>query len=227
MNVSHGIGDNAKHVEKNRHLIARSIGGKKLIFAEQVHGHRILVLDGSPDGDANLHFQQPLIGDAMVTDVAEKFLVIQIADCQAVLMYEPTRHVVANVHCGWRGSTQNIIGRTVDVMKHYFRCRPESIRAGIGPSLGPCCAEFINYKTEFPAAFWSYKDSNDHFDFWAISCDQLTRAGVLEKHIECSKMCTRCRDDDFFSYRAERTTGRFAAVIGLKEACGDSIAVQS
>jgi YfiH family protein len=152
----------------------------------------------------------------MVTDQTEKYLVIQVADCQSVLMYEPTRQVVANVHCGWRGSIHNIIGRSVDVMIQNFGCRPGDIRVGIGPSLGPCCAEFINYKAEIPKELWGYRDSNNRFDFWAISTEQLMKTGVLEKNIESSQLCTHCHTEEFFSYRAEKTTGRFAAVIGLK-----------
>jgi hypothetical protein len=106
-------------------------------------------------------------------------------------------------------------------MQQHFGCRPNRILAGIGPSLGPCCAEFINYKTEIPREFWRYKGPDDHFDFWAISFDQLLNAGVRAKHIESSQICTRCRTDEFFSYRAEKTTGRFAAVIGLKQMNND------
>ena len=45
----------------------------------------------------------------------------------------------------------------------------------------------------------------------------LNAAGVPEEHIESSRICTRCRTDEFFSYRAEKITGRFAAVIGMKD----------
>ena len=155
--------------------------------------------------------------DAMVTDIYGRNLVIQVADCQAVLLYEPVRRVIANVHCGWRGSIQNIIGRAIEVMEQRFGCRPSRIQAGIGPSLGPCCAEFDNYRKEIPMEFWRYKGLNAHFDFWSLSRDQMTRAGMTETNIELSGICTRCHTDDFFSYRAAKTTGRFAAVIGLIE----------
>jgi copper oxidase (laccase) domain-containing protein len=88
--------------------------------------------------------------------------------------------------------------------------------AGIGPSLGPCCAEFINYREEIPQVYWRYKDADHNFDFWSLSREQLLHAGVPAKNIETSRICTRCRTDEFFSYRAAKTTGRFAAVIGLK-----------
>ncbi|NNL75349.1 MAG: peptidoglycan editing factor PgeF [Desulfobacterales bacterium] len=227
LNVTHGIGDAKENVAANRDIISRSMGAGELVFAQQVHGRNIAVVTGNNEAQFNAASGQSFTADAMVTDIAEKNLVIQVADCQAVLMYEPTRHVVANVHCGWRGSIQNIIGRTVDLLKHHFGCNPGNILAGIGPSLGPCCAEFVNYKIEIPMAFRHYKDSKDHFDFWSISCDQLKAAGVPEKNIESSQICTHCRTDEFFSYRAEKTTGRFAAVIGLTKASGGSIAVRS
>jgi len=216
LNVTFGIGDETDNVVRNRSIISRSMEANELVFARQVHGSKIAVLTRQNREQGIAPVVDPFTADAMVTDQPQKYLVIQVADCQSVLMYEPARQVIANVHCGWRGSIQNIIGRTVETMKQHFDCNPEHIQAGIGPSLGPCCAEFINFRTEIPAAFWSYKDSNNHFDFWSISGDQLLHAGVPAKNIESSRICTRCRTADFFSYRAEHTTGRFAAVIGLK-----------
>ena len=216
LNVSYGIGDEDKAVARNRELISGIMGAGEMTYIHQVHGREIAVLGRHQKAHNNPVAARPLVADAVVTDQSENYLVVQVADCQSVLMYEPTRQVVANVHSGWRGSIQNIVGRTVDTMKQHFGCSPNDILAGIGPSLGPCCAEFINYETEIPEEFWGYKDSDDHFDFWAISSDQLMKSGVPERNIESSQMCTRCRTEIFYSYRAEKTTGRFAAVIGLK-----------
>ena len=221
LNVSFGIGDAQKSVTGNRGIISRCMGSGELVFTRQVHGREVAVLGREIDTNAQIEAGRGLTADAMVTDVVDRYLVIQVADCQAVLLYEPSRRVVANVHCGWRGSIQNIIGRTVEVMKQDFGCRPELVIAGIGPSLGPCCAEFINYDSEIPMEFWPYKNLNRHFDFWSLSEDQLKAAGVAEKNIESSRICTRCHANEFFSYRAEKTTGRFAAAIGLREMpCG-------
>jgi hypothetical protein len=100
-------------------------------------------------------------------------------------------------------------------MGEVFDCRTRDIIAGIGPSLGPCCAEFVNYANEIPPTFWKYKDALDHFDFWSLSRDQLRDAGLQSENICLSNLCTRCNTDRFFSYRGEGITGRFAAVIGL------------
>ena len=217
LNVSFGIGDTQKNVSANRGIISRIMGADQLVFARQVHGCEIAVLSRDSKKGGTTVDGRSFTADAMVTDICGKNIVIQVADCQAVFLYEPARRVIGNIHCGWRGSVQNIIGRTIEVMEQYFGCHPGRIRAGIGPSLGPCCAEFINYRKEIPLEFWRYKGLNAHFDFWSLSREQLKRAGVADTNIESSEICTRCHSDDFFSYRAARTTGRFAAVIGLTE----------
>jgi len=216
LNVALGIGDAEANVARNRDFIRRSMAGGDFVYIRQVHGHNAAVLKDDGAFPAETTAAGVITADAMVTDLPGKYLVIQVADCQAVLLYDPVRRVVANVHCGWRGSILNIIGRTLKAMTLEFNCRAEHIRAGIGPSLGPCCAEFVNYQAEIPADFWGYKDARDHFDFWAVSRDQLVHAGVAADNIEASRICTRCRTDEFYSYRAAGTTGRFAAVIGLK-----------
>ena len=216
LNVSYGTGDDEKKVKKNRQLIAQCMDAGMLIFADQVHSNEILVLTREHEDELNPQSRSAFIGDAMVTHIPGLFLVVQVADCQSVLMCDPIRQVVANVHSGWRGSIDNIIGRTVVAMEKNFGGDPAQIRAGIGPSLGPCCAEFVNYETEIPEKFWLHKDGGNHFDFWSISRDQLMDAGILKENIETCRICTKCHTDLFFSYRGEGTTGRFASVIGLK-----------
>jgi YfiH family protein len=215
LNVSFGLGDAADNVRANRRLIARAIEGQGLVFADQVHGDDVIIVNSQNCvGDRG---SDPVagIGDALVTAVSGKFLSIQLADCQSILLHDPVRGVVANVHSGWRGSIKNILQRTVSAMNKCFHCNSSDIIAGIGPSLGPCCAEFVNYRSEIPAKFWPYKSADDHFDFWSISRDQLVGAGVLPENIEISGICTKCNTDTFFSYRGEGQTGRFASVIGI------------
>lgn len=222
LNVAYGLGDDEENVQKNRRIISQSLPGAELVFIEQVHGSRVLVLTGADPDSVHCLSQRTLVGDAMITDIPQQFLVVQIADCQSVLMVDPFRRVVANVHCGWRGSVDNIIGRSVEAMQHRFGCRPDQIVAGIGPSLGPCCAEFVNYQTEIPEALWDYRVGDNHFDFWSISRDQLTAAGLSGEKIESGNVCTRCHTEEFFSYRGEGVTGRFASVIGMLDTSAES-----
>jgi hypothetical protein len=217
LNVGFGLGDKISDVKQNRRVIAQAIGSNDLVYAHQVHGDQVLIFNPEKSISKGEPKQVLGTGDALVTDALGKFLTIQLADCQSILLYDAVRRVVANIHSGWRSSIRNIAGRTVHVMQKQFKCRPADIIAGIGPSLGPCCAEFVHYRKEIPEIFWQYKTANDHFDFWTISCDQLADAGVLRENIEVSNICTRCNTDVFFSYRGEGRTGRFASVIGLTE----------
>jgi len=38
----------------------------------------------------------------MITDLAGVALLVKQADCQAVILYDPVRNVISNIHCGWR-----------------------------------------------------------------------------------------------------------------------------
>jgi YfiH family protein len=216
LNTSYSNGDDSRNVKLNRLAISKCFNGNELVFARQVHGTRAEVFANKNMPLKNKFPDEIPECDAMITDIKKRSLVIQVADCQSILMYDPVLQVIASVHSGWRGSIKNIIGRTISVMEKEFDSKPGNIVTGISPSLGPCCAEFVNYKDEIPEELWKYKDDSDHFDFWAISSDQLCNAGVLKKNIYLSEMCTRCNTDLFFSFRGEGTTGRFAAVIGLR-----------
>jgi YfiH family protein len=211
LNVGQDVGDTLDNVKENRHRVARSMSTDHLIFSRQVHGTAVLKI-------ANDHVPGRLLtGDALITDCSGHFIAVQVADCQPVLLFDPGKRVMAAVHSGWRGNVENVIGHTVTAMGTAYACRPENILAGIGPSLGPCCGEFVNYRKELPERFWRYGDETNRFDFWAISRDQLMAAGLREQNIHVSRLCTKCRTDLFFSYRGETVTGRFPAVIGLEK----------
>ena len=212
LNVSHALGDPVHRVRANRQRISTVLGGRSLVCIHQVHGSEVAI---SEDGDSGRQ-REIAVADAIVTARSGMLLTVQVADCQPVLLYDPLRRVVAAVHSGWRSSLLNVIGRCVAVMQKRFGCVPSDLVAGIGPSLGPCCAEFVNYPSEIPPRLWCYKRSDNRFDFWAMSRDQLIDAGLAAGNICVSGLCTRCRTDLFFSYRGERVTGRFAAVIGIK-----------
>lgn len=211
LNITFDIGDSEDNVQKNRALVRSCMNDIELIFANQIHGTDIIIYSKDMPQFKNSNRD----GDALVTNIAGKGLVIQTADCQSVMLYDPIEKVVANIHSGWRGSIHNIIGKTIHTMGLNFGVNPKNLFVGIGPSLGPCCAEFIHFRKEIPEIFWGYRVNSNHFDFWQISKHQLICAGVPEENIYCSNICTKCHTDLFFSYRSEKITGRFASVIAL------------
>jgi len=212
LNVGASVHDSPALVTQNLARVKAALGAEELAQVDQVHGDEAVIIrrdrpvfpDDSPPADA------------LITDVPGWGLMVKLADCQGVILYDPEKNVVAVVHCGWRGNVRNILGKTVRRMEQDFSCRPAAVRAAIGPSLGPCCGEFRGHDGYFPEGFRRFQVREDYFDLWAISCRQLIEAGVAGDHIEVSGVCTRCRTDLFYSYRKEGKTGRFAVTAMLK-----------
>lgn len=211
LNLSLSVGDQPSLVEENRRRVQEALGVAALASATQVHGRQEAVITGGCDGLAG---EIPEV-DILLTAQPGIGLVIKQADCQAVMFYDPARRVAAHTHCGWRGQVMGVLGRTVELLALHFGSRPEDLYAGIGPGLGPCCAEFTNYQREFPPELWKYQVRPGYFDLWRLSFDQLRAAGLKPDNIEVAGLCSRCREEEFFSYRRDRVSGRQAAVIAL------------
>lgn len=215
LNVGAFVGDDQEIVDKNRTLVRSAIGASALLTARQVHGAEIYCLRERLGEDTEVDGF-----DALVTDLPGTGLVVQQADCQAILLFDPQREAIAAIHCGWRGSVAGIVAKVVATMANAYGSDPGRLRAVISPSLGPCCAEFVNYRHELPDEFLPFRVNANHFDFWRISAMQLRRAGLLPEHLQVSGRCTSCSEDYFSHRRATRTglasTGRNCSVIALR-----------
>lgn len=218
LNFSEHIGDQQELVQANRARAIEALQLRSLVAVRQVHADRVLVVDQEHPLGKNPHGEAEGY-DAIISTLAGVGLLIQQADCQAILLHAPQQEVVAAVHCGWRGSVTDIIGKTIHRLQTACGVNPADLRAAVSPSLGPCCAEFINYQRELPAWMHAFQVRPMYFDFWAISQHQLMAAGVPAKHIDIAAVCTRC-DHNFFSYRRAQQesngiTGRNGSIIGL------------
>jgi len=210
LNVSYGVGDTEEAIRDNRARIKKVLGLETMVSARQVHGNRVSVITEKPDNDYEIDGC-----DALVTN-CRTGLMIQQADCQAVIFYDPPNRAVGVAHAGWRGSVAGIIGETVRAMSGNFGSDPALMLAAISPSLGPCCAEFVNYRDELPEWMHDYQVDNACFDFQAISKAQLQQAGLRSANITAADICTRC-SPDYFSYRRRKATGRFATIVALSD----------
>jgi len=184
----------------------------RIVTLHQVHGADVLSVMSpvTPPGD-------PPAADAAVTDVAGTLLVVQTADCAAILLADATAGVVAAAHAGWRGAVAGIVAGTLDSMQQ-MGASPSRVLAAIGPSLGPCCFEVGEEVAEqFDAIDRSLVDRSrrrPHVDLPAAVTLLLARSGVPESAIERADACTACRQDLFFSHRGERgRSGRMLASI--------------
>jgi len=220
LNLSFNVSDDAKDVLANRRLLAEALGIKfeSMTAAKQVHNNKVAVVKREMRGKgANDHGSALDEIDAMVTDIPDILLMIQVADCVPLLLYDPKQKVIAAAHAGWRGTVLEIARNTVNSMVKRFKSDPAYIYVGIGPSIGPCCYE-VGHEVIREASKDLIKTRNgkNYFDLWEANKSQLIEAGIPASNIEISRICTHCNSDTFFSSRAGGgVTGRFGAGIML------------
>lgn len=219
LNVGSSVGDDALAVAENHRLIfeALNVSPSDVVTAHQVHGTHIAV---ARKGDGGRRFPAT---DAIISNIPGLVLMLRFADCVPIMLYDPTHEAIGLVHAGWRGLARGIIRQTLLQMSEVYNSRAEDIIAGIGPSIGPCCYTVgPEVATQMKFACGGSDDfiqrSSDgplYLDLWETSRYQLMDMGV--HRIEVAAICTSCRVDEFFSYRAEgEHTGRFAALLGLQ-----------
>jgi hypothetical protein len=157
------VGENV--ARNRRRLLAALVpaAGKRhrkftLVTLRQIHSDIVRVADGQnpragrePDGALRL------AGDALITDQPHLLLVVQTADCLPIVLVDPERRVVANVHAGWRGTLARIAAKTIGQMQARFGVEPRRLRAVIGPGIHVCCYEvgceiYERYAAQFQGA---------------------------------------------------------------------------
>ncbi len=214
LNLGIGLGDSEENLEENYRRFAEAVGFdmNKMWMAKQEHTDGVMAVNEAGKG-----FREPVGGvDAFITNVPGVPLVARMADCQAVLIFDPILKVVASVHSGWKGNAKNILGKTVAKMKSEFGVDPRNLLIGVSQSLGPDHAEFDNPFDELPEEMHKFVDGR-LVDLWKCSEEQLVAEGVLSKNIEFSRRCTVCESEEFFSHRKGKgTEGRMAGVVWLR-----------
>ncbi|MFA5035224.1 MAG: peptidoglycan editing factor PgeF [Candidatus Margulisiibacteriota bacterium] len=215
-NLSYYVGDDPANVTANRQRLTKTLNLSNLTTAQQVHGSQLVIVTQGMGGRGS-HDHESAIPetDALITNLPDVCLMVQVADCVPILLYDPIKRVIAAVHAGWRGTVANIAGKTVGAMRQAFGSSPADIIAAIGPSIGACCFEVGEEVRLAAVKLPSSLLKDNHFDLWGANDYWLKEAGVNK--VETSRLCTSCNNDQFFSYRKSGgKTGRSGAGIMLK-----------
>ncbi|MBK7213696.1 MAG: peptidoglycan editing factor PgeF [Bacteroidales bacterium] len=228
LNLGLHTGDEKSNILKNRELLANAMGlpADDFVFAGQVHGEEIAIIgeaergSGVWEADSCIHET-----DAMITNQAGICLMVLVADCVPVMLFDPKKRVIAAIHAGRKGTEALIVLKTIERMKLKYGCSAKDILAGIGPSIGPCCYEvddavagqFRQSLEQFEGLVLRQQEGHKpHLDLWKANLLQLLDCGILPENIETAGICTQCNEQDYFSYRAGKgMTGRFASGICL------------
>ena len=226
LNLAFGRGDTMEIVEENLRRLGAAVGfdPDKLVMTRQIHSDIVRVVTDA-DCAGFCHRDYPEC-DALVTNTPGVALLVFTADCTPLLFHDPVTGAVGAAHAGWRGTVQGIGVKTVEAMVKHFGCRPENIRAAIGPNIAQCHFETdADVPAAVAEAYGSEADAyverrgdKYYLDLKAINALALRRAGLT--HIEISDVCTYCQCDRFWSHRASHgERGSQGAVICCEEVC--------
>ena len=224
MNIAIKEGESEENVRKNLAILAAALDFdlQKLICTRQTHSDIVRVVTKRDHIDI-FHRDYPEC-DALVTCDPGTALMIYTADCTPMLFHDPVTGAVGAAHAGWRGTAAAIGAKTVEAMVREFGCKPENIRAAIGPNIGFCHFETdADVPEALIAAFgpaveeFIRKSVEKYYvNLKEINALILRRAGV--QHIDISRSCTVCEHHRFWSHRYTKgQRGSQGALIVCKE----------
>ncbi len=172
-----------------------------LVRPRQVHGCTVArVREGVAEPEA---------ADAIVAGDSAAVGVVT-ADCVPILLMADGGIHAAAVHAGWRGLAAGVVEASVDALR---ACGARSLRAALGPHIGPCCYEVDEPVVEplrerlgegLEGALAPSRAGHTMLDLGAAVRAALRGAGLAREAIGAdATACTRCDPERFHSYRRD------------------------
>ena len=210
-------------VIKNRHHFSKALGIDlaRLVKTEGVHGNKIAVVGQDQCGHGVTNDLESVKGvDGLITREPNVFMMITVADCLPLMVYDPILKIAGIAHAGWKGILLGVGEALINEFK-AMGSNPEDLVAGIGP--GICQRHFIvkndildKFKTSYAKSIL-LRNHDGYVDLKRCLTDQLVKTGVTKFNLEVAKECTVCNNYYFGSYRQEGDKAVYmAAVIGMR-----------
>lgn len=224
LNLGIHRGDKPENVLQNYRILGAAVGFRPedTVFTHQVHSD-IIDRVGKADRGRGLNVEVDHPCDGLITNETNVVLTVFAADCTPVLLYDPVCGAIGAVHAGWRGTAAGIAAKAARMMCEEFGCKPEHIRAAIGPCIGPCCFETdADVPEAMLAAFGDAAKAairpvgqKYYVNLKELNAVALRRAGVAQ--IDIAAACTACEPERFWSHRrVGGQRGSLAAMIMLR-----------
>ncbi len=181
------------------------------------------ILENEPD----FNLEEYSKTDGLITNKPNIALGTTNADCILILLFDPVKKVISNVHSGWKGTFQKISQKAVKKMIEEYNCNPKDIIACMCPSIRKChfevrenvaneCKKIFSYTGRINDIMEKKNDEKWNIDTILINKILLKEEGLLDENIVDSGICSVCNSDLIHSYRVEKEGyGLEAAIISL------------
>ena len=137
--------------------------------------------------------------DALFTRLLNVGLCVMVADCAPIIVSDEKQGIIAAIHAGRAGVCAKILSKCVQEMKS----EPKDLKIIIGAHIKGSCYEIGDMNL---GEFNAYKNGG-FFDITAALRAEINALGAT--NYEISEICSHC-DKNYFSYRRDGKTGRFA-----------------
>lgn len=223
LNLGAHTGDDPAAVAVNRDRLCRLIQAQPA-WLNQIHGSEVVLAEDALR--ALRSGNGPWTADASATAQPGIACVVMVADCLPVLLADRLGRAVGAAHAGWRGLVGGVLERAAGKVATLAGPQAE-LQAYLGPCIGPrvfevgaevrdafVAAAAADERDATSAAFATHAVPGKYWaDLPALARLRLARVGV--RHTAGGAHCTVTENHRFYSYRRERTTGRFAGLIWL------------
>jgi YfiH family protein len=207
-NIAYHVTDDKSSVDIARKNLAQKYDFdiKNLKYMNQVHGNEVQITD-----EKTLYHC-----DGLISNNPDDILMVMVADCIPILFFDKVKKVIGVAHAGRNGTFLNISKSIIEKMVDRFDCRADDIKVILGPSIQKCCYEVsVELSDIVKKSFGKEFENKRYIDLQGINKKQLLELGIKEENIKVSSICTKCGSNKYFSYRLDKTCGRFAGIIKL------------
>ncbi len=186
-----------------------------IILGRQVHGSRIVVVDGNKARLSRLPVPET---DGFLTASRSVALGVCVAECAPVFLAVPRKGWVGILHAGWRGLAAGIVKKACRSLKRRMgTTNLKDLKVSIGPHIGPCCYEVQWGVAQFFKRSAALKADRSS---WVLNLGkeiaiQLEECGINPASISEANFCT-VHDPGFFSHRRDGDRRRMLAYIVRK-----------
>lgn len=229
LNMGFHVNDELDTVLKNRERFAEIISFplNQWVGSEQVHGSTIQKVTKEDMGLGARTIQDAIsAADGLYTKERGILLTSLYADCVPLLFFARNHGIIGVAHAGWKGTVQLIGPKMTEKWNNDEGVPLNDIQVAIAPCISKEAYEvddFVINKVlnalpyaEGKAVYTKKANGKYQLDLRLLNKHLLIEAGIEERNIYVSSICT-AEDDRLYSYRAESgETGRFMSYIGLR-----------
>jgi polyphenol oxidase len=221
-NMDERFADRSVVMQNRRKFLNQfDLNPKLVIEGKQIGSDRVLILN---EENTKMWFGVNIPGvDGFVTDQTDVGLLVKVADCVPVVMYDTVKHVIGLFHVGWTGAVKNIHQKGLQALMSNYGSDPADVMVWFGPSAHKCCFTSQEKPTQIDDPAWSGFITNEkggwQVDLIGYIADTLNKLGIKKKNLTIDPQCT-VESPEFFSHtrskKDESPEGRFLVLAKLR-----------